>query len=135
MLICGLETRNFIIDNFMIKYCYWLNSLNSTIISVWNAPLFFQNLMVCKEYIEGRRVEPFEFLLKPKMGLLGSQASTKKSPILNYEQLFSSVFSTFHGQKNMSLIFLYNVVSPLKSCLLEKFKESWKKFGKCFWEV
>ena len=53
-----------------------------------------------KEYIERRHGEPFKFLFLTKMGLLGSQTvhTRKKSPILNYEQLFSSVFLTFHGQ-------------------------------------
>jgi hypothetical protein len=37
------------------------------------------------------------------MGLLGSQAVLEKSPILNYEQLFSSVSSIFHGQKSCFL--------------------------------
>jgi hypothetical protein len=39
-----------------------------------------------KECIERRHGEPLKFLHLPKMGLLGSQASTrKKNPIMNYE--------------------------------------------------
>ena len=33
---------------------------------------------LAKEYIERRLIEPVKFLLLPKMGLLGSIASTKK---------------------------------------------------------
>ena len=33
--------------------------------------------LVSKDYIERRQGEPFKFLFLPKMGLLGSQASTK----------------------------------------------------------
>ena len=52
-----------------------------------------------KEYIERRHGEPFKLLFLPKMGLLGSQASTRKKS--NYElwASFELVFSTFHGQK------------------------------------
>jgi hypothetical protein len=40
------------------------------------------------------------------MGLLGSQAGNeKKLLVVNYEQLFLAVFSIFHGQKNIFLIF------------------------------
>ena len=35
----------------------------------------------------------------PKIGLLGSQTSTRKKSIMNYELLLSSVFLTFHGQE------------------------------------
>ena len=36
------------------------------------------------------------------MGLLGSQASTrKKNPIVNYELVLSSVFPTFQGRKKL----------------------------------
>jgi hypothetical protein len=67
------------------------------------------------------------------MGLLGSQACTrKKSPILNYEQLFSSGFSTFYGQKFISLIFFYIVASALKSCLIKKLKKIEKNLGSIF---
>ena len=52
---------------------------------------------VTKEYIKRRHGEPFKFLFLAKMGLLGRQAVLEKKS--NYEQLFSSVFSTFHGQK------------------------------------
>ena len=62
------------------------------------------------------------------MGLLGSQAGLEKSPILDYEQIFSSFFSTFHGQK----FIFYIVASALKSCLIEKWKKKEKKNGKYF---
>ena len=37
-----------------------------------------------KEIVERRHGEPFKFLFLPKMGLLGSQASTEKKLVVNY---------------------------------------------------
>ena len=51
-----------------------------------------------KEYIKRRHGEPFKFLFLPKMDLLGSQAVLEKGTILNYEQLFSSIFQLFMGR-------------------------------------
>ena len=92
----------------------------------------FKLYHLLKEYIERRHGEPFKFLFLPKMGLLGSQACTrKKSPILNYEQLFSSVFSTFHGQK---IIFLHCSVRT-KKLLNKKVKKIEKKIWKNFFWI
>jgi hypothetical protein len=41
----------------------------------------------------------------------------KKSPIMNYEQLLSSVFSCFHGLKINLIFFENSLTSALKSCL------------------
>ena len=46
-----------------------------------------------KEIVERRHEEPIKFLFLPKMGLLGSQASTEKKMVVNSEQLFRAVFS------------------------------------------
>jgi hypothetical protein len=56
-----------------------------------------------KEYIERRHSEPWKFFFLPKMGLLGSQASTRKNPIMNYEPLLS-LFCLFL----LSLVWLNN---------------------------
>ena len=53
-------------------------------------------------YIERRHGEPCKFLFLPKMGLLGSQANTKKI-FMKYELLLSLFFSTFRGQKRISI--------------------------------
>ena len=42
-----------------------------------------------KEIVERRHREPIKFLFMPKMGLLGSQASTEKKLVVNSEQLFT----------------------------------------------
>ena len=64
------------------------------------------NGSVTKEYVERRHGECFKFLFLPKSGLLGSQASTRKeNPIMNYELLVSSVFSTFHEKKKDRIFF------------------------------
>ena len=77
-----------------------------------------------KDYIERRHGEPSKFLFLPRMGLLGSQASMwKKVQFWIKNHFFSSVFSTFHGQK---------VAFALKSCLIEKWKKFEKKFGTIF---
>ena len=69
-----------------------------------------------KEIVERRHGEPTKFLCLPKMGLLGSQASTEKKLVLNYEQLFRAVFSCFMG-KIYIYFFFYIVACALKSCL------------------
>ena len=43
--------------------------------------------MSTKEIVERRYGEPIKFLFLPKIGLLGSQASTEKKMVVNYEQL------------------------------------------------
>ena len=59
-----------------------------------------QKINGSKEYVERRHGQPIKFLFLPKMGLLGSQASTKKKSIMNYELLLREVFScTFFGLK------------------------------------
>ena len=64
-----------------------------------------------KEYIERRHGEPFKFLFLPKMGLLGSQASTRmKYPTMNYELLFHH----FMGKTNLSFFFRYCSVRTKK---------------------
>jgi hypothetical protein len=61
------------------------------------------------------------------MGLLGSQACTrKKSPILNYEQLLSSVFSTFYEQKFIFLDFFLQCSVRTKKLLNKKVKKKKK---------
>ena len=61
---------------------------------------FYVFRIAIKEIVERRHREPIKFLFLPKMGLLGSQASTeKKKLVVNYEQLLRAVFSCFHGQK------------------------------------
>ena len=42
----------------------------------------------------------------------------KKSPIMNYEQLLSLVFSCFHGQKINLIFFEDSLASALKICLI-----------------
>jgi hypothetical protein len=66
------------------------------------------------------------------MGLLGSQAVLEKRPILNYEQLFSSVFSTFHGQKFIFLNFFLHCSVRTKKLLNKKVKIFFKKIGRIF---
>ena len=86
-----------------------------------------------KEYIERRHGEPFKFLFLPKMGLLGSQAVLeKKSPILYYEQLFSSVFSTFHGQNFIFSIYFLHCSVCTKKLLNKKVKKIETNFGRIF---
>ena len=53
-------------------------------------------MLVFKEIVKRRHGEPIKFLFLPKMGLLGSQASTEKKMVVNYEQLFRAVCSCFH---------------------------------------
>ena len=48
-----------------------------------------------KEIVERRHGEPIKFLFLPKMGLLGSQASTEKKMVINYELLLRAVFFLF----------------------------------------
>ena len=73
-----------------------------------------------KEIVKRRHGEPVNVLFLPKMGLLGSQASTEKKLAMNYELLLRAVFSCFHGQKFNFLFFFYIVASELKSCLIQK---------------
>ena len=59
----------------------------------------------------------------------------KKCPILNYEQLFSAVFSTFHGQFEKKNCPWKIEKNELKSCIihrkvLKKMKKNWEEF---FW--
>ena len=69
----------------------------------------------------------------PKVGLLGSQACTrKKSIILNYEQLFSSVFSTFHGQKLIFLNLFLHCSVRTKKLLNKKVKKLEKNLESIF---
>ena len=70
-----------------------------------------------KKIVERRHGEPLKFLFLPKMGLLGSQASTEKKLVLNSELLLRAVFSCFHGQ---IFFFFFIVGSALKSCLIQK---------------
>ena len=44
-----------------------------------------------KEIVERRHGEPIKFLFLPKMGLLGSQASTEKKMVVNSEKLLRAV--------------------------------------------
>jgi hypothetical protein len=69
-----------------------------------------------KEYVERRHGEPIKVIFLPKKGLLGSQASTEKKSLMNYELLLRAVFSCFHGQ-NFLKFFFYIVPSVLKSCI------------------
>jgi hypothetical protein len=86
-------------------------------------------MIVIKEYIERRHGEPFKFLFLPKMGLLGSQAVLEKKA--NYEQLFSSVFSSFHGQRFIFLNLFLHCSVRTKKLLNRKVKKNMKKI----WEV
>ena len=52
---------------------------------------------VSKDYIERKHGEPFKFLFLPKMGILGSQASAIKNPIMNYVERFM-------GKKNLNFL-------------------------------
>jgi hypothetical protein len=45
-----------------------------------------------------------------------SKEAAQKHPIMNYEQLLSSVFPSFHGLKDNLKIFKPIVASALKSC-------------------
>ena len=74
-----------------------------------------------KEIVERRQGEPIIFLFLPKMGLLGSQASTEKKLVVNYDQLLKAVFSWFHEQE-------FNFLKLLKIKVLRKLKN----FGKFF---
>ena len=44
---------------------------------MWNFGLDEELWVKCKEIVERRHGEPIKFLFLPKMGLLGSQASTE----------------------------------------------------------
>ena len=61
--------------------------------------------LIGKEIVERRHEEPIKFLFLPKMGLLGSQASTEKKMVLNSELLLRAVFSCFHGQIYVYIFF------------------------------
>jgi hypothetical protein len=50
--------------------------------------------------------------MKKKAGQELSLGRELKSTILNYEQLFSSVFSTFHGQKFIFFKFIFTLQRP-----------------------
>ena len=67
--------------------------------------------------------------ISAKNGPFRQPGSTrKKSPVLNCEQLFSSVFSTFHGQK----IYFSNCSVRTKKLLDRKVINNWKKIRKNF---
>jgi len=69
--------------------------------------------------MERRQGEPIKSLFLPKMVLFGSQASTiKKRPILNNEQLLSSVFSNFHW--HFFFLFSFTFCSVRSKKLLHK---------------
>ena len=51
-----------------------------------------------KEIVERRHGETIKVLFLPKMGLLGSQASTEKM-VMNYELLLRAVFFMFSWAK------------------------------------
>ena len=54
-------------------------------------PVLLLFLDRAKEIVERRHGEPIKFLFLPKLGLLGSRASTKKKLFVNSEQLLSAV--------------------------------------------
>ena len=86
----------------LFPYCSddesYLNRQNSSLHSPqWVILLLFR--LPTKEIVERRDGEPIKFLFLPKMGVLGSQASTEKKLVVNSEQLLRAVFSCFHGQK------------------------------------
>ena len=84
-----------------------------------------------KEIVERRQGEPIKFLFLPKLGLLGSQASTmKKKLIVNCEQLLRDVFHVFMDKMFVFLIFCLHCSVPTKKFLKIKVK---KKY--IFWEV
>ena len=58
---------------------------------------------------------------KSIFGRIGSsKKAAQKSPIMNYEQLLSSVFSCFHGLKFNNFFFENSLASALKICLKKK---------------
>ena len=59
----------------------------------------FNFRVLIKEYIERRYGEPFKFLFLPKMGLLGSQASTRKKSNYQLWATFELSFQLFKGKK------------------------------------
>ena len=65
-----------------------------------------------KEYMERRHSEPFKFLFLPKMGLLASQANTRKN---STDELWAS----------LELFFKKVVVSTLKSWIVQRFLNRW----------
>ena len=71
-------------SSIFLKYPMYLSILVRVIFLCFN------------EIVERRHGEPIKFLFLPKMGLLGSQASTeKKKLVMNYELLLRAVFSCF----------------------------------------
>ena len=58
-------------------------------------------MVLCKEYIERRHGEPFKFLFLPKMGLLGSQASTWKKVQFWIMSNFLATFFHLFMAKNL----------------------------------
>ena len=68
-----------------------------------------------KEIVERRHGEPIKFLFLPKMGLLGSQASTEKKFGCEFWATFEGYFFMFSWA-----IFLNILGSALKRCLITK---------------
>ena len=101
----------------------------------WFEPEF--KIPVCtwgKAYIERRHctVSPLNSYFCPKWAFQAARPVHEKSPVLNYEQPFSLVFSTFHGQNFFLNFFIYILASSLKSCLIEKLKKFEKNLGSIF---
>ena len=116
--------------------CECRNSLFIIIMSTSNSGRNWQSMprqcVIGKEIVERRHREPIKFLFLPKMGLLGSQASTEKKLVVNSEQLFRAVFSCFHGQK---LNFFLHCRVRTKKLLNKKLIFFFLKFGKIFFLI
>ena len=98
----------------------------------------FSNLfwLEIKEYIERRHGEPFKFLFLPKMGLLGSQASTwKKVQFWIMSNFWARFFQFFMGKNKNIFIYFLHCSFCTKKLLNKKVKILLNKFGKNFFGV
>ena len=78
---------------------------------------YFIFITTGKEIVEKRHGEPIKFLFLPKMGLLGSQASTEKKIGCELWATFEGCFFMLSCAKIYFKFFFYIVSSALKSCL------------------
>ena len=88
-----------------------------------------------KEYIERRHGEPFKFLLLPRMGILGSLASTWKKVQFWIMSNFLAPFFQLFMAKKVFFNFFYIIASALKSCLIKKFLKIKKKLWIVFFRA
>ena len=69
------------------------NKVQSSWMVLWSKKYADVSLLPSiKEIVERRHGEPIKFLFLPKMSLLGSQGSTEKRLVMNFELLLRAVF-------------------------------------------